>query len=199
MKTKAPPPVSHLDGKSTHPLIRAWFEMAQLKQLYRQGWLRVGVPEAQCESVAEHSLGVAFLTLLLADQLIEGVDAPRALRMALLHDLGEARVGDLTPHHGVSPEEKHQRERAAVREILGGLPRGDEYVALLDDYDRGESAEAKLVRQLDRLEMALQACAYEHQTGIDLGQFFDSARKVFEHPAVTQTAEELERLRPGRR
>lgn len=33
--------------------------------------------------------------------------------MALAHDLAEAVVGDITPHDGVSREEKHRRENVS--------------------------------------------------------------------------------------
>ncbi len=52
------------------PLIQAYFELNHLKQLYRQGWLRVGIPPERCESVAEHSLGVALLCLFIADCVV---------------------------------------------------------------------------------------------------------------------------------
>lgn len=42
---------------------------------------------------------------------------------AMVHDLAECIVGDLTPHCGVSPEEKHRREDEAMQKIaeLTGL------------------------------------------------------------------------------
>ena len=57
MMTKAPPPNLSVATASLHPVLRAWFEMSQLKHLFRQGWLRVGLPPERCETVAEHSLG----------------------------------------------------------------------------------------------------------------------------------------------
>lgn len=36
---------------------------------------------------------------------------------ALVHDLAECIVGDLTPHCGVTPEEKHRREDEAMKKI----------------------------------------------------------------------------------
>ncbi|HYO58827.1 HD domain-containing protein [Archangium sp.] len=64
MQTKAAPPIALLQGRSTLALIEAYFELNHLKQLYRQGWLRVGLARERCESVAEHSFGVALLCLL---------------------------------------------------------------------------------------------------------------------------------------
>jgi putative hydrolase of HD superfamily len=196
MKTKAAPPIASLRGRQTLPLIQAYFEFNQLKQLYRQGWLRVGLPPERCESVAEHSLGVALLCLFIADTYFPEADVSKVVRIALLHDLGEARVGDLTPHDPVGAEEKHRREREAVAHILGGLPRGAEYLALWEEYEQGRSFEARLVRQVDRLEMGLQACIYEHQGAGDLSEFFASVHKALEAPELKAVLAELETLRP---
>jgi putative hydrolase of HD superfamily len=196
MKTKAAPPVTHLQGRRTLPLIEAFFEFNQLKQLYRQGWLRMGIPAERCESVAEHSFGVALLGLFVADTYFPEADAAKVVRIALLHDLGEARVGDITPHDGVQAGDKHARERRAVEEILGGLPKGAEYIALWEEYERGTSFEARLVKQVDRLEMGLQALIYEHQGFGDLSQFFASVEKALEAPKLRAVLEELESLRP---
>lgn len=198
MRTKASPPIAHLSGKAALPLIEAYFELNHLKQLYRQGWLRVGISPERCESVAEHSLGVALLCLFIAESWFPEADASKVVRIALLHDLGEARVGDITPHDGVSPDQKHALERQAVAQILGKLPRGAEYLALWEEYEQGASFEAKLVRQVDRLEMSLQACVYEHQGFGDLSQFFASAEKAMESPQLRAVLTELQALRPSR-
>lgn len=196
MQTKAAPPISHLQGRRTLPLIEAYFEFNHLKQLYRQGWLRVGLSRERCESVAEHSFGMALLCLFLADSYFPQADASKVVRIALLHDLGEAYAGDITPHDAVSKEEKLQREREAVERILGKLPRGAEYLALWEEYEHGTSFEARLVRQVDRLEMGLQATIYEHQGAGDLSQFFASVHKALETPELKAVLAELEKLRP---
>jgi putative hydrolase of HD superfamily len=198
MQTKAAPPITHLAGRAAPALVQAYFELAQLKHLFRQGWLRAGVPAARCESVAEHSFAVALLCLFVADSLFPEVDAARLVRMALLHDLGEAYVGDITPHDGMDRAAKHRLEREAVERIVGKLARGADYLALWDEYERGESLEARLVRQLDRLEMGLQACIYEWQGAGDLGAFFASVHGALEAPALRALLGELEALRPAR-
>jgi putative hydrolase of HD superfamily len=196
MQTKAPPPVNLLSGRKASPLIEAYFELNQLKQLFRQGWLRVGLPRERCESVAEHSYGVALLCLFLADAYFPEMDASKVVRIALLHDLGEAYAGDLTPHDGVSREQKHALERQAAERILAKLPRGAEYLALWDEYEHGASLEARLVRQVDRLEMGLQACVYELQGAGDLSQFYASVDKALESPELRAVLGELQALRP---
>ena len=66
METKGPAPRSLLAAEAFRPVLDAYVQINQLKQLYRQGWLRRGVPRDRCETVAEHTAGVAWLTLLLA-------------------------------------------------------------------------------------------------------------------------------------
>ncbi|HEX8826290.1 MAG TPA: HD domain-containing protein [Archangium sp.] len=196
MQTKAAPPITHLQGRRTLPLIEAYFELNHLKQLYRQGWLRVGLSRERCESVAEHSFGMALLCLFLADSYFPEADASKVVRIALLHDLGEAYAGDFTPHDAVSREEKLRLEQEAVERILAKLPRGAEYLALWREYEHGTSFEARLVRQVDRLEMGLQATIYEHQGAGDLSQFFASVHKALETPELKALLAELETLRP---
>lgn len=137
-------------------------EALGLKDLERAGWLRVGV--ARPESVAAHSYGVALLALLRCPP---GLDRHKLLAMALLHDLAEVRVGDLTPYCGVSRDEKHRREREAMVELLAHRP---ELLALWDEAEAGVSAEARWLKALDRADMGLQAERYA-AAGIDVAEF----------------------------
>lgn len=161
-------------------IVRTYLEACQLKSLPRTGWLRRGVPPARCESVAAHCHGVATLALLLLGG--RPLDEDRVLRMALLHDLGEARVGDLTPADGVSANDKHRREAEALRAIVDGLPHARSHLEIWDEYEAGRTAEARFVRQVDKLEMALQAAAYRAQGYEGLDEFFESARAAIDDP-----------------
>ena len=193
MQEKAPIPVDLLDRTKSSPIIEAWFEIAHLKQLYRQGWLKRGISTDVCETVAEHTFGNAVLCLLLLPQHPE-LDASRVLRMAVVHDLAEAYVGDLTPHDNVAKHEKSRRETEAIEKILGKLPQGG---SLLDDwheYEAQETPEARFVKQIDRLELALQASVYAHQGLIDPTEFYEAARKTASEPSVLSILEALRHL-----
>ncbi len=148
-----------------------------LKALPRAGWLRAGIGAP--ESVAAHSWGVTWLVLVLCP---DDLDLAEALAMATVHDLPEVVAGDITPHDGISRADKQARERAALDQLLRELPRAERMRNLWEAYDRGESAVARFVKACDKLDMALQAAAYERLTGADLRAFVDSA---------------LERLEPG--
>jgi len=114
----------------------------------------------------------------------------RALSYALIHDMPEIRVGDLTPYDGVAAEEKIRRERAAMKDLCATLPKGDLLIDLWKAYAQQADEEARFVRQLDRLDMALQAVVYA-QDGHDVTEFMESAIRHIEHPMLLEIMEAL--------
>ena len=195
METKAEHPVRLLKDHNVDPFIQAYFELCQLKQLYRQGWLRRGVSRERCESVAEHSFACAVLATWLAQANYPHLDVCKVLRMALLHDFGEIYAGDLIPGDAVEAEEKHRREAGSVAQVFGKLPGGADYLSLWEEYERNETAEARFVRQIDRLEMGLQAGVYALQGLDEPDEFFASARLALEDPRFSGLIEAVETLR----
>lgn len=188
MERKAEMPKELLDKLSGQPLLAALVEFNQLKNLYRQGWLRRGIPREQCESVAEHIFGMTWMAWLLMDAgLTEDVDRERVLRMVLAHEVGEIYAGDMIPADGVEPGEKQRLERESAVRVAGKLAGGGDILALWEEFEAGETPEARLVRQLDRLEMAFQAAQYRAGGAQGMDEFFESARK-------SVTDEELVRL-----
>lgn len=195
MEVKAPSPTKLLEGVDVSPIIRAYFEFNQLKQLYRQGWLKRGVPKERCESVAEHSLGVAVLACWLAEAYYPQLDQSRVMRLALIHDFGEIYGGDIIPGDDISDEEKYRLEFESVERVFKRLPNGGEYIALWGEFEDGQTPEAQFVRQVDRLEMGLQASVYEHQGYENLGEFFGSAREALLDPNLIELLQEIIELR----
>jgi len=175
METKSQVSIDKLVSTEIDPIIRSWFEISQLKNLYRRGWLQAGISAEHCESVAEHSFGVAILCNLLIPEVSEQLDGKKVLQMALLHDIGEVYAGDITPQDGLTDHAKSMAERESVNHILSRLPAGQEYLQIWEEFEAGESPEARFVRQIDRLEMGLQARIYVEQGYQDLDQFFNSA------------------------
>jgi putative hydrolases of HD superfamily len=173
------------------PLITAYFELDHLKQLYRQGWLLRGVPPERCESVADHIFGMAVLAWWILDvfypaESSANPDRDTVIRMALAHELGEIYTGDLVPGDAVPPAEKHRREREGLWQVVGKLPKGEEYLALWEEYEAGETPEARFVKQVDRLEMALQARVYQQQGFTRMDEFYASAEAALTDPALQE-------------
>ena len=194
MITKGEPPWKALEGKSAAALVEAYFELNQLKQLYRQGWLRRGLPPERCESVAEHVFSMAMLGWWIADAYFPQLALDKILRMTLLHELGEIYIGDIIPADRVSPVEKHRREREAMRQVVDKLSNGTDYLALWEEYEAGQTAEARFVHQLDRLEMACQAAVYHTQGFQGMEEFFTSAEAAIDDPVLRGMLADLRRL-----
>lgn len=138
-------------------------EMLELKQLSRTGWVRSGVENP--ESVAAHSWGMAILALRLAPK---DLNLERVLSLCLVHDLPEVRVGDLTPHDDTS--NKAELEHKAMSEIA------PQWLSLFEEYEAAETGEAKFVKQIDKLDMGLQAIMYQNKQEIALAEFIASAK-----------------------
>jgi putative hydrolase of HD superfamily len=64
------------------------------------------------------------------------------------------------------------------------MPRGEELAALWRAYEAQADEESRFVRQLDRLDMGLQALRYEQTTSLDFNEFLDSAREVLRDPEL---------------
>jgi len=169
--------------KDSDPALGVWLRASRLKRLFRQGWLKRGVPEPSCESVADHSFGVALLALLLAPSR-PGVDRSKAVLMALVHELGEAYAGDITPVDGIGKEEKEALERAALLRVLEGSPEKDYVVGLWEEFEEARSPEARLVKELDRLEMGLEASVHAAEGSERMTEFHDSARRAISSPEL---------------
>ena len=109
-----------------------------LKRTQRSGWVDVGI--SQPESIADHTFRTAFLCMLYAD--MEGLDPLKMLRMALIHDLAEAVIGDLMPSQ--KTKESKEDEETAMHNILALLPemQSENYLDVWDEYQRGETIEA---------------------------------------------------------
>ena len=164
--------------------LEALLEAIRLKALPREGWVRRGVPSP--ESVAAHSWGVAWLVLAL---LPEDLDRGKALAYAVLHDLPEVRVGDITPADGVSRPEKRAREHHAMAGLCEPLEAGAALQRSWEAYEAQADPESRFVRELDRLDMALQCVVYTERGHPGLREFLDSAAEVIRHPRLAPLLE----------
>lgn len=178
--------------------------IGKLKQVQRTGWVRRGIKHP--ESVCDHSYRMALLCCIISDN---NIDKTKAMKMALIHDLPECVVGDIAPGMGISDEEKHAREAAAFKMILddgfgsrgNGLIFKSEMNDIYHEYEERKSAESKLVKDLDRLDMIAQACEYEviEGNGFDLSEFIVNYVSKIEHKEVRAWAEKLALERQARR
>ncbi|CAN9507758.1 unnamed protein product [Ophioblennius macclurei] len=164
--------------------------IGQLKRVPRTGWVYRKVKDP--ESVSDHMYRMAMMSLTITDPT---VDKDRCIKLALVHDMAECIVGDIAPADNISKAEKHRREEEAMKHLTSLLPEGlkQELYGLWEEYETQGSAEARLVKQFDLLEMILQAHEYEEleKTPGRLQEFFDSSAGRFHHPDVLQLVSSL--------
>ena len=160
-------------------IIKLSRQVGLLKTIKRQGWVLKGVKDA--ESVADHVFGVAFLLMLLAKH--RSINFERAIKMVLIHDIGESLVGDTVYESGnkviASLEKKHADERKAMLTIFTGYADKEEYLNLWEEWLQRKTPETQLVKWVEKLEMAMQALKYENE-GYEhslFDEFWENAEK----------------------
>lgn len=102
-------------------LINFLKEIGKLKKVKRTGWVLRGIKNP--ESVAEHTYRTTIMAMVLADRFKDKLklDKDKLIQIALIHDIAEARVGDITPHEKISEKEKHELEKKAAKRIFSNL------------------------------------------------------------------------------
>lgn len=133
------------------------FEANILKEIPRSGYHFLG---AGRESIAEHSFGITFIAYVMS-QMEPEIDSLRLISMCLVHDLPEARIGDL---NYVQKKYLTPDEGLALKDMADGLPFGAKLTELVNEFSSGESLEARLARDADQLALILELKAL-----IDLG------------------------------
>ena len=131
-----------------HRIVEFLFEVGMLKRTPRSGWQFLG---SGSESVADHAYRTTLITFVMA-RLDGTVDADRAVLLALVHDLPEARTGDL---NYMNQKYVAADEARAAGDLARGLPFGDELSALLEEYRAESTPEAVLAHDADQLELLL--------------------------------------------
>ena len=153
-------------------------EIGILKSLPRTGWLIHGIKNG--ESIADHCYRMTLLSMVLADTLVAKgmkLDTEKVMRLSLLHEIAEARIGDIpfTTLTYIPEEVKETGERKAVTSMLekfGSI--GKWYQELWEEFEQNETIEAKLVRAADKLELMIQVLEYEKLGYQSLNQFWEN-------------------------
>ncbi|KAI9774538.1 MAG: hypothetical protein M1840_002786 [Geoglossum simile] len=214
-----PPPLPQTGTTSPIPFFHL---LERLKTTKREGWRRFGIdrggttcpildPEKgnifvkplSPESISDHMYRMSLLTMLAPPDLASRLNIPHCTKMALIHDMAESLVGDITPVDGVSKPEKSRREAAAMDylssallgNVYGGLV-GSQIREIWEEYEKSETLEAKFVHDIDKMELLLQMMEYEraHKGTLDLGEFSYAASNIM-LPEVKVWSEEVLRER----
>lgn len=128
-----------------------FLEADRLKGVERRNWLADG---SRRENTAEHSWHLGIAAMVLAPFAVEPIDLSVAVCMALVHDIVEIDAGDTFAYdQAEAAASKQEREQAAADRLFGMLPAatGTRFRQLWDEYERGDTPEARFVMAVDRL------------------------------------------------
>jgi putative hydrolase of HD superfamily len=133
------------------------FEARLLKDIPRSGFHFLG---SGSESVADHSFIATFVAYVFS-QIAPEADALRLLQMCLIHDLTEARTGDL---NYVQKKYLSVDESRAIADLTENLPFDNALTDLIKEFNAGETLEAQLAHDADQLALILELKAL-HDAG----------------------------------
>lgn len=160
-------------------------EAGLLKRAKRTGWWIVGVKDP--ETIAEHSFRTALIGATLA--MMEGADPARTALLCLFHDTQETRVGDI-PHVGrryltaASNQDVTADQVSACPEpVRAGVQ------AVVDEYETGESLEAVIARDADKLECLIQGIEYREQGHQNAQGWIDTSRERLKTASANDLAD----------
>lgn len=166
--------------------------VSRLKTQKRTGWIDRDVP--QPESIADHMYRMGVISMLSGRS---DLDIGRCVQIALVHDIAESIVGDITPYADVTKEEKHRRELEAIiyiRDLVSNFNKqaGELIYDLWNQYENQTSPEAVLVKDIDKFELLVQASEYQiMHPKIDLSEF-RAVKDLIKTDEVKEWADGLE-------
>lgn len=169
-----------------------------LKTQPRTGWVDRGIPVEKTESIADHMYRMSIISMTIPNK---SISIDRCVKIALIHDIAESLVGDITPFGGVTKQEKHRRELETI-DYLAQLiaPYNSDFAhdmkELWLEYEEIRSPEAVYVKDIDKYEMIQQAWDYEQEYGLkyNLDEFY-VARLAVKTPEIGELCDEIIRKR----
>jgi len=110
------------------------------------------------ENDAEHSWHLAMMAIILSQHSNTPIDVLKVLKMVLIHDIVEIDAGDTFIYDTAKNHVNTADERLAAERIFGLLPKeqADDLIAIWEEFEAGETDEAKFAKSMDRLEPLLQ-------------------------------------------
>lgn len=188
------------EENSTSPI--PFFHLIErLKTTKREGWRRFGI---NGESISDHMYRMSIMTMFAPPELASKINIPHCTKMALIHDMAESLVGDITPvDTHITKAEKARREAAVMdyitENLLGKVPgaslSAQEMKGVFEEYEENKTLEANFVHDIDKMELLLQMVEYERSHKVDLTEFEGVISRV-QLPEIKAWAEDVVKERP---
>lgn len=157
-------------------------EIDKEKFIGRQTYLTDGVRK---ENDAEHAWHLAMMSILLSEYANESIDVLKVVTMVLLHDIVEIDAGDTYAYDEAGHATKREREEKAANRIFGLLPEDQKirFRALFEEFEAGETPEAKFAHTMDNIQPIMLNSATEGKAWEEHGVHLHQVLKRNAHTA----------------
>lgn len=129
-------------------------EIDKEKNIFRQTHIS---GHGRNENDAEHAWHMAIMAYLLREYSNEPIDITRVMLMCLVHDVVEIDAGDTYAYDTEGKKTQKAREEAAKERLYSLLPddQKEELMTIFEEFEAGETSEAKFARAMDNLQPLL--------------------------------------------
>lgn len=175
------------------------FEAAVVKRLKRTGWQILGDND---EGVGEHTFMTAVIAYLLGKQLNpstsfnkaqnrtsgqgQKINMEKVLTMSIFHDFHEARTGDLDK---IAKFYMTRDQDKANNDIFKGVD--DALLATLDEYEKKESLEARIVYEANVIAFLVELKLLEEKGNIHAREWISGNLVRLRIPEAVALAKDL--------
>lgn len=148
-------------------ILKFYYYNQTLKSKVRSGWdeehWNIESENERIEMISDHIISAVGLAFAFGSEFKYEIDINKVLKTLMIHEIGEAIIGDVTPFDNVSPEQKHKIEHMAMKQVLGNLNKCDELYQSLLDFDACINPIDKFSHYCDKLEADLQSKVYQEK------------------------------------
>lgn len=156
-----------IDKEKYINILKFYYYNHTLKSKLRTGWDKehwnIESENERVEMISDHIIGAVGLAFAFGSEFKYEIDINKVLKTLMIHEIGEAIIGDVTPFDNVSPEQKHEIEHMAMKQVLGNLNKCDELYQSLLDFDACINPIDKFSHYCDKLEADLQSKVYQEK------------------------------------
>ena len=162
------------DENKNFEIFRFYYLNRVLKQKVRSGWdeNHWNISNDRIEKISEHCVGTIALAIALKSEFDFNIDIDKVIATLCVHEVGEIKIGDITPFDEITPEQKEEIEHKAIIEVIGDLADKEKMAKSIFEFDERKSNMAKFAYYCDKLEADIQAKIYQ-----DMG---------YQHPLTEQ-------------
>lgn len=151
------------DENKNFEIFKFYYLNRVLKQKVRSGWdeNHWNISNDRIEKISEHCVGTIALAIALKSEFDFNIDIDKVIATLCVHEVGEIKIGDITPFDDITPEQKQEVEHKAIIEVIGNLSNKDSIINSIFEFDKRETNEAKFAHYCDKLEADIQAKVYQ--------------------------------------